>query len=281
MKRTWPGFSYIRLDREQYSAGAVPAGKHAMKASGATHPGRLRGQNEDAFVVAPELGLFIVADGMGGHKAGEVASAMALDAISAFILRASKDDDHTWPFGLERTLDGAGNRLRTAVKLANRQVFKESERRDRYTGMGTTVAAVLAGPGSVAVCGVGDSRVYSIRGNAIERLTIDDTWIEMLLAQTPDLDRASVASHPMRHVLTSVVGAQDDVEVTVRTHSTHPDERLVLCTDGIHDALADERIADVLRRTRDAAAAAEALVQAALAADGSDNLTAIVVDFEQ
>jgi protein phosphatase len=251
-----------------------------MKASGASHPGRVREQNEDAFLVEPELGLFVVADGMGGHKAGEVASALALDAIHAFILRASKDDDHTWPFGLERSLDGAGNRLRTALKLANRQVFKESERRDRYTGMGTTVAAVLAGPGSLTVCGVGDSRVYSVRGDAIDRLTTDDTWIETLLAQTPGLDRASLASHPMRHVLTSVVGAQDDVEVTVTAHGTHANERLVLCTDGIHDALPDGRIADIVRVNADVAAAADALVQAALAADGGDNLTAIVVDLE-
>jgi protein phosphatase len=251
-----------------------------MKASGSTHPGRVREQNEDAFLVATELGLFVVADGMGGHKAGEVASALAIEAINTFILRATKDDDHTWPFGLERSLDGAGNRLRTAVKLANRQVFKESERRDRYTGMGTTVAVVLAGPGSIAVCGVGDSRVYSVRGNAIERLTIDDTWIETLLAQTPGLDRGSLAGHPMRHVLTSVVGAQDDVEVTVRAHGTHANERIVLCTDGVHDAIEDERIADIVRRTPDVAAAADALVQAALSADGGDNLTAIVVDLE-
>ncbi len=251
-----------------------------MKASGASHPGRVRKQNEDAFLVATELGLFVVADGMGGHKAGEVASALALEAIHTFILRASQDDDHTWPFGIERRLDAAGNRLRTALKVANRQVFKESERRDRYTGMGTTVAAVLAGPGSIAVCGVGDSRVYSLRGNAIERLTTDDTWIETLLAQTPGLDRASLASHPMRHVLTSVVGAQDDVEVTVTTHATHPEERLVICTDGIHDVLADERITAIVRENPDVAAAADALVQAALAVDGSDNLTAIVVDLE-
>ena len=104
-------------------------------------PARCARTTKTACSIEPDLGLFVVADGMGGHKAGEVASALALEAIQAFLVRATQDDDHTWPFGLERTLDSNGNRLRTGVKLANRRVFRESERRDEYTGMGTTIAA--------------------------------------------------------------------------------------------------------------------------------------------
>jgi serine/threonine protein phosphatase PrpC len=250
----------------------------SMVAGGATHAGKLRPENEDGLLIQPELGLFVVADGMGGHKAGEVASFIALESIRSFLLRASQDDDHTWPFGLERALDRNGNRLRTAVKLANRRVFRESERRDQYTGMGTTVAAVIAEGDSAVVCGVGDSRVYLIRNDAMDCLTRDHTWVEALLAQTPGLDRATLANHPMRHVLTNVVGAQDDVDVVVTSHLIGPGERLVLCTDGIHDSLPDTRIAEIARSAATPAAAADALVQAALAIDGGDNLTAVVVE---
>jgi PPM family protein phosphatase len=251
-----------------------------MVGGGATHAGRVRPHNEDGLLIEAELGLVVVADGMGGHQAGEVASALALESIRSFLLRASQDDDHTWPFGLERGLDRNGNRLRTAVKLANRRVFRESERREQYSGMGTTVAAALVDGDSAVVCGVGDSRVYLIRGATVDRLTRDNTWVEALLAQTPGLDRATLANHPMRHVLTSVVGAQDDVDVTVTTHHVTARDRIVLCTDGVHGSLSEARIAEIVGSARTPSEAAGALVQAALAADGGDNLTAVVAEIE-
>jgi serine/threonine protein phosphatase PrpC len=249
-----------------------------MAAAGATHPGKVRPHNEDGLIVNPDLGLFAVADGMGGHKAGEVASSLALESILAFITRAAQDDDHTWPFGLESTLDAAANQLRTAVKLANRRVFKESERREQYTGMGTTVAAVLDNDSTAAVCGVGDSRVYLIKDASMECLTRDHTWVETLLTQMPGLDRATLAKHPMRHVLTSVVGAQDDVEVTVTSHQLMKGQRLVLCTDGVHGALTDIEIGAIVRHASSVQAAADELIQSALSADGRDNLTAVIVE---
>jgi serine/threonine protein phosphatase PrpC len=249
-----------------------------MLGGGATHVGKVRPHNEDGLLVEPDFGFFVVADGMGGHKAGEVASALALEAIKSFLVRATQDDDHTWPFGLERALDRNGNRIRTAVKLANRRVFRESERRDEYSGMGTTVAAVLVEGDSAVVCGVGDSRVYLIREGEIQRLTHDDTWVETLLAQTPGLDPAALVNHPMRHVLTRVVGAQDDVDVTVTTHLIAPGDRLVLCTDGVHGGLSDARIADIVRASGSVAEAADSLIKAAVIADGKDNVTAVVVE---
>jgi protein phosphatase len=251
-----------------------------MVGGGATHAGKVRPQNEDGLLVEAGLGLFVVADGMGGHQAGEVASALALESIRSFFARVSRDDDHTWPFGLERNLDRNGNLLRTAVKLANRRVFRESERQDQYTGMGTTVAAVLVDGNSAVVCGVGDSRVYLIGGGAVNCLTRDNTWVEALLAQTPGLDRAALANHPMRHVLTSVVGAQDDVDVTVTMHQIAHDDRIALCTDGVHGSLSEAQIGHIVRSAVTPREAAEALVQAALAADGADNLTAVVAGIE-
>lgn len=229
------------------------------------------------MLVDVPLGLFAVADGMGGHNAGEVACALALDTLHTFIERSRQDPDHTWPFGVERDLDFNGNRLRTAVKLANRRVFRESESREQYTGMGTTVVAMLIEGACTVFCGVGDSRIYAVRRSGIEVLTRDHTWVQMLLAQNPGLDPRSVEQHPMRHVLTSVVGAQDDVEVAVSARPVHPGDRFVLCSDGVHDTLQDTDIWRIVCDGADARQAAEALVAAALERDGRDNLTAVVV----
>jgi PPM family protein phosphatase len=248
-----------------------------IQAHGATHPGRVRGQNEDAMLLEPELGLFAVADGMGGHNAGEVASALAIETLRSFVERSRHDPDHTWPFGIESSLDFNGNRLRTGIKLANRRVFRESERRDQYTGMGSTMVAILVEGTCAMICGVGDSRVYSVRAGRIERLTQDHTWVEMLLAQNPGLDPRSVENHPMRHILTSVVGAQDDLDVTITSRPCVPGDTFVLCSDGVHGGLPDDEIARIVSPAADPRQAAEALIAAALDRDGRDNLTAVVV----
>jgi PPM family protein phosphatase len=247
-----------------------------MAGHGATHRGRVRRHNEDGMLVDPPLGLFAVADGMGGHNAGEVASALALEAVLAFVRRSHEDSDHTWPFGLEPDLDGGGNRLRTAVKLANRRVFRESQDRRQYSGMGTTVAAVLVDGSRAALCGVGDSRVYLVRSHGTTRLTRDHSWAEALLADNPDLDRQMLANHPMRHVLTVVLGVQDDLEVAVLSHPITGGERFVICSDGVHGELEDAVIGDIVRAAPDVEAAAERLVEAALEHSGRDNITAVV-----
>jgi len=244
---------------------------------GATHPGKVRRHNEDSMVVDERLGLFAVADGMGGHNAGEVASALALESVELFLTKSNEDHELTWPFGIESTLDYNGNRLRTAVKLANRRVFRESESRDQYTGMGTTLAVVLADGPCASICGVGDSRIYLVRGGGIERLTQDHTWVETLLSQNPAISRASLANHPMRHVLTKVVGGQDDLEVTITSRPLVAGDRVVLCSDGVHGALDEAQIAQIVRSAADVKDAADHLVEEALDRDGGDNLTAVVV----
>ncbi|HEX2454598.1 MAG TPA: protein phosphatase 2C domain-containing protein [Vicinamibacterales bacterium] len=243
---------------------------------GATHCGKVRRHNEDGMLVEDRLGLFAVADGMGGHNAGEVASALALESLDGFLERSNQDRELTWPFGIESTLDYNGNRLRTAVKLANRRVFRESESRDQYTGMGTTLAVVLADGPCATICGVGDSRVYLVRAGNIERLTQDHTWVETLLAQNPTMSRASLADHPMRHVLTKVIGGQDDVEVTITSRPLVAGDRFVICSDGVHGALDEARIAQIVRSAADTKSAADRLVAEALDLDGEDNLTAVV-----
>lgn len=252
------------------------SGDSRLDGRGATHSGRVRPQNEDTLLVDVPLGVFAVADGMGGHNAGEVASQLALDTLHTFLERSYQDPDHTWPFGLEASLDFNGNRLRTGIKLANRRVFRESESRVQYSGMGTTISALIIDDGCGVFSSIGDSRIYLVRRGRIERLTRDHTWIEMLRAQNPDVDPDSLSKHPMRHVLTTVIGAQDDVEVAVSAKPAVPGDRFVLCTDGVHGALDDEAICRVVSSAPDFQAAADRLVAEALERDGQDNLTAVV-----
>lgn len=252
-----------------------------IEAHGATHPGKARAQNEDRMLVDVPLGLFAVADGMGGHNAGEVASTLATETLQAFVERSRNDPDHTWPFGIDGALDFNGNRLRTAIKLANRRVFRESERREQYTGMGTTIVALLVDGGCAVFCGVGDSRIYIVRKGACEQLTRDHTWVQLLLAQNPEMDPKSLEQHAMRHVLTSVIGAQDDLDVTLGSRPLVEGDRIVLCSDGVHGPLTDQEIGRIVARAQGPQAAADTLVKTALERDGRDNLTAVVVGIGQ
>jgi serine/threonine protein phosphatase PrpC len=242
-----------------------------------TDRGRLRRQNEDALLVARDLGLFVVADGMGGENAGEVASSVAVESIRAFIERSARTADPAWPFGVDAQLSTRGNRLRTAVKLANQTVHEESRHGPQYAGMGTTIVAALVDGASMAICSVGDSRAYSIKDGTAVRLTRDQTWVESLLGRDPNIDQEALARHPMRHVLTSAVGPERDLDPTIIERTLVDGERLLLCTDGVHKAIGDDRIAALVQSAPDPVTAAEQVVAAALAADGSDNITALVL----
>ena len=223
------------------------------------------------------LGVFIVADGMGGHNAGEIASRLASDTIRGFLKRTNEVDEFTWPFGLDPRLSYDANRLLTAVKLANRRVFRAGESRDDYTGMGTTVVAVVAGRNRASYAAVGDSRIYSFADGRLEQLTRDESWMTALGGES-GLNPGTIAGHPMRHVLTNVIGARDDVDAQVGERELGRRERLLLCSDGVHGSLDDASIADILARAGSARAASEALVAAALARGATDNVTAVVVD---
>ena len=157
---------------------------------------------------------------MGGHKAGEVAAQLAIDAISGFVSRSENDNDVTWPYGIDDSLSFDGNRLRTAICLANRRVFRAAESTDDYGGMGTTIVGLLVSGAQAAIGSVGDSRVYRLSGGRLLQVTTDDSWASTILGQDPSLKPADIAKHPMRNVLTNVLGGRSTVEVqSVRTHA--------------------------------------------------------------
>jgi serine/threonine protein phosphatase PrpC len=251
-----------------------------LRACGVSDAGRVRKTNEDTFVADPAARLFAVADGMGGHSAGEVASRLAIEAMADFIRRSGEDPDFTWPEEIDVRLSFDANRLRTAVQMANRRVYHAAGSSDAYSGMGTTIVGVLVNGGRVAVAGVGDSRVYLLAAGRIQQMTADDSWTATLLKQDPRLRAGDLAHHPMRNVLTKVLGANEAVDVRVSEHDLRAGDVLLLCSDGVHGVVDDEHLREILMRTPDVEQAARAVIEAALDGGSRDNVTAIVVRYE-
>jgi protein phosphatase len=252
-----------------------------VRASGVSDVGQVRKTNEDTFVSDPDVQLFAVADGMGGHGAGEVASLMAIEALTEFIQRSATRAVARWPYGEDCTLSDLGNRLRTAIHAANQCVFRASERNEKYDGMGTTIVGALIAGSRVSVGHVGDSRAYLVRGGAIEQLTNDDSWTANILAHDPRLKPADIARHPMRHVLTNVLGIRERIDVHMTERGLDGGDMLLLCSDGLHGVLDDEIIKATMIDAPDVERAARDLVATALERGSRDNVTAVVVLYEK
>ena len=235
-----------------------------------------RKMNQDHHGWWPELGLFVVADGMGGHNAGEVASHLAVETIHGFIKESATVPDITWPFGIESTSSIESNRLTTAVRLANRKIYSEGSRSAELSGMGTTVVAALVAGDRITLVSVGDSRIYRMRNGALEQLTKDDTWLASVLGEK-NAEEAD-PEHPLRHVLTSVVGTKDDVRPSAREEQLSAGDRFVMCTDGVHGKLDAQSLSSVLAGTTTAADGASQLVHEAITRGSTDNATAIVIN---
>ncbi|MFN7915456.1 MAG: protein phosphatase 2C domain-containing protein [Vicinamibacterales bacterium] len=250
-----------------------------LRAFGVTDKGRVRATNEDCFGINPDLQLCVVADGMGGHNAGEVASQMAVDAVLRFI--ANYDEDDTWPFGFDPSKSEASNLLRTAVQMANRRVFQAAAGSPDLSGMGTTLVAVLVQGNALSMAHVGDSRLYALTRGRAEQLTSDDSWAATMLARDPSLDPAMLKTHPMRNALTSVIGSRPEVEVHVAERQLDADDLFLLTTDGVHGVLAPTHLEAACEGERDLEGLARRLVQAALDSGSRDNCTAVVARFEQ
>ena len=232
-----------------------------LVAHGVTHRGR-RPTNEDGLLVDLASGLFIVADGMGGHNAGEVASDLAIETIHRFVAESTDDP----PLRLEQ-----------AVRKANEHILTTAEQRKDYTGMGTTVAAVLAVDGHAVFTSVGDSRIYRFRDGRLEQLTQDDSWLSNALATGLPLTAAEIQEHPMRHVLTEVVGVRPDLDPQSLECDLVRGDALLICSDGLHGILPLDALSEAMAAETTVAEIAETLVEQAIARGGTDNVTAIVV----
>lgn len=250
-----------------------------ISAWGVSETGNVRQTNEDRFVADTSLNLFAVADGMGGHRAGEIASGLAVEALTAFIKLSFDDGDLTWPYGIDPSLSNDGNRLRTAMCLANRRVFRAAESTEEYEGMGTTLVVLLINAGQMVIGSVGDSRVYRLSGGTLEQLTVDDSWAAQILSHDTTVPADVLARHPMRNVLTNVIGARETLEVRVSETPIRDGDVMLLCTDGLHGALDVAQLTQLLSDT--GAETPQRLVDAALANGTRDNVTAVVVQFKK
>ena len=235
--------------------------------------GPVRKNNEDSWAVEDDLQLYVVADGMGGHSAGEVASRLAVEALVGFIRRSQEETDVSWPYGIDPTLSLQANRLRTAINLANRRVFRAAESHDDYTGMGTTVVAALVAHDRLIVGSVGDSRLYLLSGDSLVQMTQDDTWAATMLAERGEKDPIALAHHPMRHVLTNVLGLREQAEIHVSERDLADGEILLLCTDGVHNVVDRETLATLLSSGPELQTIANAIVTAALERGSSGSWT--------
>ena len=247
--------------------------RRGLIAFGVSECGPVRRSNEDAFSFDLELGLFVVADGMGGHAAGEIASRLAVETILAFVARSKDEQDAGVTEDFDASLSQEANRLRTALHLANRRIYRAGLSHEDYNGMGTTVVAVLFGPSSLVVAHAGDSRVYEQFDGRLTQLTKDDSLYQMLEA----MNAPAEARQGRRNVVTNVLGGDEQIVVHVEDRPRLPGRVLMLCTDGVHGVLDAGRIGGILASRDEPRQHAERLVTEAFAAGGRDNATALVV----
>lgn len=228
-----------------------------IRVGAATDVGRVREHNEDAYLTQEPV--FAVADGMGGHQAGEVASKIALDVIQDTDLADGRD-------------------LAGAVREANRAVLDKAAEDKALAGMGTTLTLLMARDDQLRLAHVGDSRAYLLRDGELRMLTEDHTLVSRMVREgklTPE----EAQIHPQRSILTRALGVEVEVEVDVGTHGVRPGDRILICSDGLTSMVPEDEIREILSTNDDPQSASDALVEAANAAGGQDNITAVVLDF--
>ena len=247
--------------------------KLAATLAGFTDQGKTRPNNEDAVCVDSELGLLIVADGMGGHQAGEIASGMAISTIPSLFNDLTQSatagevvDNHFSP---------ATNRLRHCLKMANRAIFEAAQRSPQHYGMGTTCTAALIEEDRVGIAHIGDSRCYLVRRGELAQLTNDHSLV-MEQIRSGLLSRDDIAVKAGQNILTRSLGTSPEVEIDLNEHPLFPGDVLLLCSDGLGKDLSDAEVLQVVTETPDPESLARRLIDMANAAGGRDNITVAV-----
>lgn len=246
---------------------------------GVTDAGSVRSQNEDRLLRNDLLGLYVVCDGMGGRRRGELAAEIASATLAQYIESSRNPLDVTWPYGFHLQLSLAANRLLTAAKLANRHVWRRSEESLDCLGMGTTITAVLLDGANAAVVNVGDSRAYLCRDGALRQLTIDDT-IEGA-SRSSSAPGAELTPPQLRGILTRAAGSHETVEVHLVELSLQTADRLLLCSDGLHGILDDARMANLVQGATTVESATAALLEAVLTSGAPDNVSILLVEYRE
>lgn len=246
-----------------------------IEVAGQTDVGRKRAQNEDNFAILAEYGLYIVADGMGGHASGEVASQMAIDTLREFFASTMDDPDRTWPYKMDRNRGYEENRLLTGVKLSNLRIYEHAKSNPNQKGMGTTVVALFVSAEGVYTAHVGDSRVYRVRDGAMEQLTEDHSLLNDYM-KMKQLSDEEIANFPHKNVIVRALGMKETVKVDTRFDAPKSGDVVLLCSDGLAGVVPDEQIFHTIQGTPDLASAAARLIDLANECGGPDNVTAVL-----
>ena len=250
-----------------------------LQAAGKTDVGMKRTSNEDNLLSLPEEQLFLVADGMGGHSSGEVASQIAVEGISNFFKATRQDEEITWPYKMDKNRPYDENRFIMAIKLANLRIFEAAQREARYRGMGTTVAGMNFVDKDVLVAHVGDSRVYRIRNGQITQLTEDHSLLNDYI-KAKKLTQEEIDAFPHKNVIVRALGMKETVLVDLSRHQVQIGDIYLACSDGLSGMVPDPLMLEIVLQNPDLQKAADTLIQEANKAGGTDNITVILARVE-
>jgi protein phosphatase len=237
-----------------------------------------RSHNEDNLAILSEENLYMVADGMGGHASGEVASEMAVETVADFFRETAKDEDVTWPYKMEKGRKYEENRLAAGIKLANLRIYETAAQNAAQRGMGTTLVALAFNGNSAFLGHVGDSRIYRLRGDAMEQVTEDHSLLNDYI-KMKDLTEQEIENFPHKNVIVRALGMKETVQVDVAHEEPEVGDLYLLCSDGLNGMVLDKDIRRVMIEHRDdLEKCCNALIQAANDGGGNDNITCVIVE---
>jgi len=251
--------------------------KATLDIAGKTDPGKVRERNEDSIALAPEYGLVVVADGMGGHNSGEVASSLATETIMQFASKMLGGARPIVPEGGDPDLSVRARQLRCFIENANTVIFEKSKAFPKNHGMGTTVVAILADEKNLTVAHVGDSRLYVLRSGMFERLTEDHSLVMDQVKHGLITEEQAEKSN-LQNILTRALGTEEKVQVDVGEHPALPGDAFMLCSDGLTKMVTEDQMKEILSGPETPAEKVETLIRMSNEAGGVDNVTVAIVE---
>ena len=249
-------------------------------AAGKTDVGLVRKVNEDNMLLDEGHGFFLVADGLGGHSSGEVASEIVVKTSAAFIAQSSSEEQ-TWPGVLpfDRMTSRNHNRARMALELADAAIIDDCCSHPKRSDMGSTAIACLVSDHTAVIANVGDSRAYLIREGELRQLSVDHSWVWEQVSEGR-MTKAEARKHPYRNVITQALGGNGDLRVALTELDIHPGDQILLCSDGLYGMVTDDQILAIMFRAESVTEAVDILVKTAIQNGGEDNVTVIIISAE-
>jgi len=248
-----------------------------IRSFGASDVGKKREKNEDSILVDDEMGLYIVADGMGGHLGGEFASRLAVQTVQEIFYKLAEDPEATLIEEQEDAGVDLGERLKYSIRVASLRVYEEAERDDSLTGMGTTAVSMAIGDDKAYIGNVGDSRAYLVRDGQIIQLTEDHSLVTEQI-KAGFINEEGAKTHRLKNIITRSVGYQKDVEADLFVRDLEVGDKFVLCSDGLTNMVADDEIFQIVDQRKGLKKTCEKLISAANDKGGDDNISVVIVE---